>query len=71
MRLLLITLAGILALVAADEGSLPVVWHEDIGDLPEEFDARSKWPRCDTIGKIYDQGSCRSSWVRREYSDPF
>ncbi|KAM3311040.1 hypothetical protein ACQJBY_031598 [Aegilops geniculata] len=33
------------------------------GDLPKEFDARSKWPGCSTIGKILDQGHCGACWA--------
>lgn len=32
-------------------------------DLPENFDAREKWPNCPTIGEIRDQGSCGSCWA--------
>lgn len=35
----------------------------DGGDLPEEFDARTAWPNCPTIGEIRDQGSCGSCWA--------
>lgn len=31
--------------------------------IPEEFDARSAWPNCPTIGEIRDQGSCGSCWA--------
>ncbi|KAH8397770.1 hypothetical protein KR222_000881, partial [Zaprionus bogoriensis] len=43
----------VLANVAAEAG----------GDLPEEFDARTAWPNCPTIGEIRDQGSCGSCWA--------
>lgn len=37
---------------------------EDTGTaLPEEFDARTAWPNCPTIGEIRDQGSCGSCWA--------
>ncbi|KAI1286145.1 Cathepsin B [Halotydeus destructor] len=42
---------------------LPALVHEDISDLPESFDARKKWPKCPTISKISDQGSCGSCWA--------
>ena len=31
--------------------------------IPETFDARIKWPNCDTIKEVRDQGACGSSWV--------
>lgn len=31
--------------------------------LPANFDAREKWPQCETIKQIYDQGSCGSCWA--------
>jgi cathepsin B len=31
--------------------------------LPKEFDARSKWSHCSTIGNILDQGHCGSCWA--------
>ncbi|XP_064536868.1 cathepsin B [Drosophila montana] len=37
--------------------------EEDGGDLPAEFDARTAWPNCPTIGEIRDQGSCGSCWA--------
>lgn len=32
-------------------------------DLPEDFDARTKWPNCTSIHDIRDQGSCGSCWA--------
>ncbi|KAJ2946093.1 hypothetical protein O0L34_g5014 [Tuta absoluta] len=39
--------------------------HSDavIADLPEYFDARSKWPNCPSLNEIRDQGSCASCWA--------
>jgi len=34
-----------------------------IGDIPAEFDARTQWPNCPTIGEIRDQGACGSCWA--------
>ncbi|XP_065186432.1 cathepsin B-like [Sycon ciliatum] len=36
---------------------------ESVGDLPTEFDARTKWPSCPSIGDIRDQGACGSCWA--------
>lgn len=41
------------------------IWQPLI-DLPDQFDPREKWPECDSIRKIYDQGSCGSCWVSFE-----
>ncbi|XP_025091465.1 cathepsin B-like [Pomacea canaliculata] len=32
-------------------------------DLPENFDAREKWPNCPTIQEVRDQGNCGSCWA--------
>lgn len=32
-------------------------------DLPDQFDSRTKWPNCQTIGAIRDQSSCGSCWA--------
>ncbi|KAE8815502.1 Cathepsin B [Hordeum vulgare] len=32
-------------------------------ELPKEFDARSKWSGCSTIGKILGQGHCGACWA--------
>lgn len=31
--------------------------------LPKDFDASVKWPNCPSIGHIYNQGNCRSSFA--------
>ncbi|XP_030040675.2 cathepsin B [Manduca sexta] len=36
---------------------------EQFKDLPENFDAREKWPNCETIKEVYDQGDCGSCWA--------
>jgi len=34
------------------------------GELPKEFDSRTKWPECaDVIGTIADQSACGSCWA--------
>ena len=42
---------------------LPVKDAVFLEDLPEQFDARTKWPDCPSISDIRDQGSCGNSWV--------
>ncbi|XP_060520432.1 cathepsin B-like [Cylas formicarius] len=34
-----------------------------VTDIPEMFDAREKWPNCTSIGQVWDQGACGSSWA--------
>ncbi|CAK8544487.1 unnamed protein product [Lathyrus sativus] len=43
--------------------SIPVVTHPKSLNLPKEFDARTAWPQCNTIGRILDQGHCGSCWA--------
>lgn len=43
----------------------PLLGAKPFEDLPENFDARTNWDKCPTIGEIRDQGSCGSCWVRR------
>ncbi|XP_038052140.1 cathepsin B-like [Patiria miniata] len=69
MSFQLLLVAGVLAVVSAgfarrsSECNLPLLVHENLGDLPQEFDARTHWPHCSSIGAIFDTGSCRSSWA--------
>ncbi|XP_047335685.1 cathepsin B-like protease 2 [Impatiens glandulifera] len=42
---------------------IPIVVHPRTSDLPAEFDARTAWPQCHTIGRILDQGHCGSCWA--------
>lgn len=32
-------------------------------DIPAEFDARTQWPQCPSIGRIRDQSECGSCWA--------
>lgn len=42
---------------------VPVKTYPRSLELPKEFDARSAWSRCSTIGTILDQGHCGSCWA--------
>jgi len=44
---------------------LPVVTNDHIpdNDVPDQFDARTQWPNCPTIGEIRDQSDCGSCWA--------
>jgi len=44
---------------------LEVVTNDHIpdNDVPAEFDARTQWPNCPTIGEIRDQSNCGSCWA--------
>lgn len=44
-------------------GDPPVVSHPRTLQLPKEFDSRTAWPHCRTIGAILDQGHCGSCWA--------
>ncbi|KAM0869626.1 hypothetical protein ACQ4PT_040552 [Festuca glaucescens] len=43
--------------------SVPTKTHSKSIDLPKEFDARSQWSGCSTIGNILGQGHCGSCWA--------
>jgi cathepsin B len=46
------------------EPSIETVTHKHKKlDLPKEFDARTHWDKCSTIGDILDQGHCGSCWA--------
>lgn len=38
-------------------------YSDAVTDLPDNFDARERWPNCPTIREVRDQGSCGSCWV--------
>ncbi|XP_043709901.1 cathepsin B-like protease 3 isoform X2 [Telopea speciosissima] len=46
-----------------DLKDFPVITHTNSLKLPKEFDARTAWPQCITIGRILDQGHCGSCWA--------
>ncbi|CAL8104619.1 unnamed protein product [Calicophoron daubneyi] len=46
----------------AKVGYKEVVYDEN-EKIPEEFDARKKWPNCTSLKTIWDQGSCNSCWA--------
>ena len=41
----------------------PVKDIEPAKAIPAEFDARTAWPKCNSIGHIRDQGPCGSCWA--------
>lgn len=43
--------------------STPVRSHPKSLKVPKEFDARTAWPQCTSIGRILDQGHCGSCWA--------
>ena len=36
-----------------------------LDNLPDEFDSRTEWPECPSIGEVRDQGACGSCYVSR------
>ncbi|KAI4966673.1 hypothetical protein ZWY2020_037193 [Hordeum vulgare] len=43
---------------------VPIKTHPKSADLPKEFDARTRWSSCSTIGNILaDQGHCGACWA--------
>jgi cathepsin B len=49
-------------LFASDEELTPEE-QEEFKKLPKEFDARTKWPKCKSIGHIRDQSECGACWA--------
>ncbi|XP_038052351.1 cathepsin B-like cysteine proteinase 3 [Patiria miniata] len=41
----------------------PIVKHGRAGALPTEFDARTQWPHCPSIGRVHDQGRCNGGYA--------
>ncbi|XGW02004.1 hypothetical protein V3C99_014235 [Haemonchus contortus] len=37
--------------------------YDNGNDIPESFDARTKWSNCSSLTHIYDQANCGSSWA--------
>jgi cathepsin B len=35
----------------------------ELQDVPAQFDSRTKWPKCVTIGTIRNQAQCGSCWA--------
>ncbi|XP_044269569.1 cathepsin B-like [Tribolium madens] len=40
-----------------------VIHNFNLEDIPKTFDARTKWPNCESLNRIRDQGSCGSCWA--------
>ncbi|RCN47337.1 hypothetical protein ANCCAN_06625 [Ancylostoma caninum] len=49
--------------VPDDKDRMPTQVDGNDEEPPESFDARVKWPKCDTIGFIRDQSNCGSCWA--------
>ncbi|PKA63048.1 Fruit bromelain [Apostasia shenzhenica] len=42
---------------------VPVIAYPKSLKLPKEFDSRTAWSHCSTVGRILDQGHCGSCWA--------
>ncbi|KAJ3662909.1 hypothetical protein Zmor_007225 [Zophobas morio] len=40
-----------------------VVHKVNLRDIPDTFDARTKWPNCESLNRIRNQGACGSCWA--------
>ena len=50
----------------SEKKNIPLVHHERSLNLPEEFDARTHWPQCSTIGRILGKSDAKSSLFSHE-----
>jgi cathepsin B len=46
-----------------EEFKLPYKEIFTLEDLPESFDPRDKWPKCESLFEIRDQANCGSCWA--------
>ncbi|OTF72686.1 hypothetical protein BLA29_014893, partial [Euroglyphus maynei] len=53
-------MGAILEIPTEISSKIPIVKHDHISDesVPESFDSRKEWPKCESIRQIRDQGSC-------------
>ena len=42
---------------------LPVKEIEPLKDIPDSFDSREQWPKCESIKEVRDQSTCGSCWA--------
>ncbi|KAF9688004.1 hypothetical protein SADUNF_Sadunf02G0152000 [Salix dunnii] len=59
-------LLGVKPTPKKEQSGVPLVRHPKSMKLPKEFDARTAWPQCSTIGRILGQllpGHCGSCWA--------
>jgi len=57
-------LLGVPAWYIGVPSKLPALVHKvNVESLPTNFDSRTTWPNCPSIGEVRDQGSCGSCWA--------
>ena len=56
-------LGGVLTLPARSMSKLRRTEEFVLDNLPDEFDSRTEWPECPSIGEVRDQGACGSCYV--------